>query len=118
MKASHHAGTSQGELKTTVPSASEDPLLRSARREAVISLIAFAVAVTYTIGYCWRFGYQSPDAELQLVLGVPSWVMWGIFAPWAACTLFGIVFSFAVMTDHELEEPAAPPDAKGVTQEE
>ena len=93
----------------------EDPLLRSARREGLIALGVFLVALTYTIGYCTLYGYGT-DAGRSLVLGVPSWVMWGIFLPWGLCTLFNCGFSAFVMKDHDLEEPAVPPDAEGVTE--
>lgn len=95
----------------------EDPLLRCARREGAISLGVFVVACAYTIGYCTLYGYGPEDGELRLVLGVPSWVMWGIFLPWGLCTLFHCWFSTFVMQDHELEEAAAPPDAEGAMDE-
>jgi hypothetical protein len=96
----------------------DDPLLKSARREAGVTLCIFLAALAYTIGYCTLKGYDAAPEGLELVLGVPSWVMWGVFAPWGVCTLFHCWFSMAFMQDHKLEDPAAPPDAEGATQED
>ncbi len=101
-----------------MPVPEEDPLLQTSRREAAISIGVFVLALAYTIGYCTAFGYDIPTEELELVWGVPSWVMWGIFVPWGLCTLFHLWFSVAVMKDHVLEEPALPPDAEGMTEYE
>lgn len=95
----------------------EDPLLRTSRREGVISLAVFVVACAYTIGYCTLYGYGTEEQGLSLVLGVPSWVMWGIFLPWGLCTVFHCWFSVFVMEDHELEEAAEPPDAEGMKED-
>jgi hypothetical protein len=106
-------------FRRTIPvkNSEEDPLLTTSRRECAISLIVFVVALTYTIGYCTLFGYRAEGDELSLVLGVPSWVMWGVFLPWGICTVFHCWFSTFVMLDHELEEAVAPPDAEGVTED-
>ena len=95
----------------------DDPLLRTARREALISIGVFFLALAYTVGYSIVHGYSPNEERLRLVLGVPSWVMWGVFLPWGLCTLFHCWFSVAIMQDHDLEEPALPPDAEGVTEE-
>ncbi len=105
-------------VKTDVQVSEEDPLLKSARHECVISLVVFLIALTYTIGYCTLYGYGTKAEDLTLVLGVPSWVMWGIFLPWGLCTLFHCWFAVCVMQDHELEEAAVPPDAEGVTEDD
>jgi hypothetical protein len=102
---------------TDVKSSNEDPLLRTSRREGMISLGVFVIALAYTIGYCTLYGYGAEAERLSLVLGVPSWVMWGIFLPWGLCTVFHCWFSVFVMQDHFLEDPAEPPDAEGVTED-
>lgn len=81
----------------------EDPVLVSARREAVMMLGMWAVACAWTIGYSAAFGYQI-EAEPPLVLGVPEWVMWGVFAPWTVCTLLSAVLAWSFMKDEDLGE--------------
>ncbi len=81
-----------------------DPVLYSARREAVIVMSVFLTALCYTVGYCALFGYGEIDPES--VLGIPSWVMWGIVAPWMACLAFSAWFSLAFMKDASLADRA------------
>jgi hypothetical protein len=84
----------------------DDPLLRSARREAVFALALWSAAITWTITYCYRYGYGVAADELTFVWGFPSWAFWGIVLPWTACTIVATLFSLFVMTDQPLEEPA------------
>lgn len=81
----------------------EDPVLVSARREAVIVLALWAAAFAWTVGYCARYGYQ-PEPRPPLVLGIPSWIMWGIFVPWTVCTVLSTLLAWLLMTDDDLGE--------------
>jgi hypothetical protein len=89
-------------------------LFRNALREAWVSLILFAVALTWTIGYCYLRGYEHapdswlvrsglavsrPPGEVSLVLGLPDWVCWGIFVPWVLCIAFTMLYSSFGMSD-------------------
>ena len=80
----------------------EDPLLHSARREALIVFGVWLAAMVYTVTYCaWR-GYGRSIEDLTYVCGFPDWVFWGIVAPWCACTLVSLWFAYHVMTDDPL----------------
>ncbi|MFO0953976.1 MAG: hypothetical protein U0835_23030 [Isosphaeraceae bacterium] len=46
--------------------------------------------------------------EIRPVLGMPSWVFWGILAPWAACAVFSIGFAGFYMADDDLGEDHTP----------
>lgn len=81
----------------------EDPLVRSAGREALVVGICWLLAMTFTVGYCYLFGYDRPPGEVKLIWGIPDWVFWGIFAPWLVCYLFSWWFSYRYMGDEELE---------------
>jgi len=83
-------------------SGASDPVLVSARREAIVVLVVWAVAMVYTLGYCWQFGYQRPAEEIELVLGFPDWVFWGVLAPWCVCTIVSGWFAFFFMRDENL----------------
>jgi hypothetical protein len=61
------------------------------------------VAMLWTIGYCGTFGYGS-EGEPTLVLGVPSWVMWGIFVPWTVCTCLSTILATSFIRDADLGE--------------
>lgn len=71
----------------------EDPVVRSARREALAALALWILAMSYTVGYCYLYGYRLPPAEIPLIAGVPDWVLWGIVAPWTVCTLAAAAFA-------------------------
>jgi hypothetical protein len=80
----------------------EDPLVRDSRREAVaVALIAIA-ALAYSVGYSAWFGYGRAGEPLRFVLGFPSWVFWGIMAPWGTCVLIAAWFSWRFMGEEEL----------------
>jgi hypothetical protein len=89
--------------------ASEDPLLRSARREAIVSLALAALALAYTIGYAALFGYGRTGDSLTFVFGIPDWVFWGIVIPWLACLGASWWFSFWFVEDDTLEHAEAAP---------
>ena len=90
-----------------------DPVLRSARREAVLTVLVWAVVTTYSIAYCYLHGYNRPIEDLTFVLGFPDWVFWGIIAPWAACYVIGLVFCFAIIQDDPLGRDVGDDDAPG-----
>ena len=88
----------------------EDPVLRSSRREAIVVLILWLCALTYTVGYCSLFGYQRSLESLTFILGFPDWVFWGVIAPWAVCLVLSYWFSSFFMRDEDLGED---PDEAG-----
>ena len=49
-------------------------------------LCAWAVCLVWTVGYSALFGYGAPGTEGSLVLGVPSWVFYGVLLPWVVAT--------------------------------
>jgi len=86
-----------------------DPVLRNSRREAVIIGLAWLAATVYCCVYSYAYGYRREGkplgvADIHPILGVPSWVVWGIFAPWVACALFTFWFAGTYMTDDDLGE--------------
>jgi hypothetical protein len=91
----------------------EDPLLRSARREACVTIVIWLLAMSYTVGYCWRFAYGRPVEQMQFYGGIPDWVLWGIVAPWAVCILVSWWFAYGFMTDESLGVERDEPDDLG-----
>lgn len=82
-----------------------DPTFLNARREAGLILCAWAVCLLWTVGYSALAGYKPPSDPITLVLGMPSWVFWGVLAPWVAATLFSIWFGLAYIADDDLDAP-------------
>lgn len=80
-----------------------DPVLTHARREALLVLGMFLTAMAWTIGYCGTFGYGE-TADTALIFGIPSWVLWGVFAPWTVCTCLSSFLALFVIRDADLGE--------------
>lgn len=84
-----------------------DPVVRNARREAIIIGLAWLACTVYSCVYSYLFGYTSPEhprgaRDIHPILGMPSWVFWGIMAPWAVCAVFIFWFAGFYMADDEL----------------
>lgn len=89
-----------------------DPVFLNSRREAAIVLVVWVIAFLWTTLYCYFNGYRSdidPD-NLELVMGLPSWVVWGIGAPWLVCDLFTLWFALFYMKNDDLGEAAEGSD--------
>lgn len=93
----------------------EDPVLRSARREALIVAVNFVCALGYTMTYCSMYGYNRSAEDLRFVLGFPDWVFWGVLVPWLVCIAFSFVFASWIMRDEDLgEDPPGAEDELGL----
>ena len=92
---------------------SEDPLLAHSRREAVAVVVLWAIAGIWTLGYCSLYGYER-TAEPILILGIPSWVVWGVFVPWTTCTCASTLLAMTFIRDADLgEDPEEKPTSTG-----
>jgi hypothetical protein len=95
------------------PPAREQRLLRNARREGVLLLIAWAVALAWSVGGGYLFGYGRDPATITTILGIPDWIFWCVVVPWFVCVAFAVWFCFGYMADDDLgrdryeEEPDA-----------
>ena len=79
-----------------------DPVFLNTRREAWLILLAWAVCLIWTVGYSAVAGYGVAAEEVSFILGMPSWVFWGVLTPWIAATLFSVWFSLAYIADDDL----------------
>lgn len=93
----------------------DDPVYLHSRREALAILLLWGGAFAWTITYCYQFGYgQRVDTEqLDLVMGMPSWVVWGVAAPWIVCGTTSILMSLYFIQDDDLTD-AKLSDANGL----
>jgi hypothetical protein len=87
-----------------MPASNDDPVLRSARREAIVVFGTWLAAMTYTVTYCYLNGYGRAPESLTFVLGFPDWVYWGIVAPWSVSILFSLYFGATFTRDEHLGE--------------
>jgi hypothetical protein len=88
----------------------EDPVVRSARREAVVVFVVWIAAFAYTVGYCLLYAYGRSAESLAFVLGFPDWVFWGILVPWTVCLCISCWFAYCFMTDEDLGDETAAVD--------
>jgi Na+-transporting NADH:ubiquinone oxidoreductase subunit NqrD len=90
-------------------------ILQSSRREARIVVGLWLASCAWVVGYALAFAYRQ-EPPPQLIAGIPSWVVWGVLAPWAACLAATIWMSFWGIRDEVLEEAVHDPhgsDANG-----
>jgi hypothetical protein len=80
----------------------EQQLLRHARREGLIILTVWLIALIWSVGVGYGFGYHRDPATIGLVLGFPDWVFWGIVLPWGLCLAYSVWFCFVTMADDDL----------------
>lgn len=84
-----------------------DPVFLHARREAFVIVGLFAIFCGWSLAVSFSSGYQSPGAsgaQVDLVLGMPSWVFWGIFLPWVVVDVVAVWFCFFFMKNDDLGE--------------
>ena len=91
------------------PDGQWDPVFLHGRREAAVIFVVWIVLLLWTVPYCYLFGYGDAidPAALDTVLGVPSWIFWGVAAPWIVANLFTFWFCTRYMVDNDLGEEGA-----------
>ena len=79
-----------------------DPVWLRTRREAAIVLCTWLLCMTWTMLYCWRYGYADVARETDIVFGMPRWVFAGVFVPWVIAGVFSVVFGLFGIGDDPL----------------
>ncbi len=83
---------------------SPDPVYHSSLSEMRWILALWAVFFLWVIGYSSWYGYQLDDRPLVTVLGMPSWVFWGVFLPWVLSASVSCWFALTQIQDHPLDD--------------
>ena len=85
-----------------------DPVFLHARREAIVIFCFWLVALVWSVPYCYFYGYaeEVDAATFSTVMGIPSWLFWGIGLPWLAADVATTWFCFAFMKDDDLGHAA------------
>ena len=81
-----------------------DPVFLNARREAIVIFFVWLACLLWSVPFCYAYGYpeQFEASEFSTLLGVPTWLFWGIAAPWLLANVATIWFCFAFMKDDDL----------------
>jgi hypothetical protein len=80
----------------------EQRLLRHARREGLVVMGVWVVALLWSVGSGYVLGYTRPAEAMTLILGMPDWVFWSVVLPWGISFVFSIWFCFVFMADDDL----------------
>ena len=91
-------------IETAMKSGREQTLLRHARREGLVILAVWAVALVWCVAVSYFMGYGRDPNSLTLILGIPDWVFWSVIVPWGLALLFTVWFCFRFMADDDLGE--------------
>lgn len=65
----------------------------------------WVAACVYTCTYAYLFAYKA-DPEPKFLLGMPSWVVGGVIAPWLVCLVATIWASLWGIRDEDLGQDA------------
>lgn len=84
-----------------------DPVFLNSRREAIVIASVWVLGLIWAVPYCYLTGYNLAPEEVQTIVGIPSWIFWGIGVPWVIADLFTAWFCFLYMSEDDLEEDLA-----------
>lgn len=92
-----------------------DETFLHARREAIAILVIWLAALLWAVPYCYLNGYLSatpadtPMPKLELLFGMPRWVVIGVALPWLVADVLTVWICFVYMQDDDLGEDPEPP---------
>jgi hypothetical protein len=84
-----------------------DPIFIHSRREAIFIFFVWAACLLWAVPYCYTYGYPAAGEEfnpenLVTIIGMPSWVFYGVVLPWLVAIVFSTWFCFFYMEDDDL----------------
>jgi hypothetical protein len=107
---------------------SANRLIRNGRRETVMVLIVWALALLWTVGVSYLLGYQhgsdswivqaglasnrTPN-NFHQILGLPDWIFAGVLLPWLVSSLVTVVFCLYGIADDDLGAEAKDEQESG-----
>ena len=81
---------------------------RQCLKEARFVALTWFAALFFCCGWIGYFGYISPSERPDtphLILGMPSWAVWGLLVPWLVLILVTWFFAAVILKDDEPLEP-------------
>ncbi len=88
---------------------------RQARRELKFQLITWTVFAAWVVGFGAVAAYNAESETVEMTLGMPRWVVWGIAVPWVVAFLITVYFAGWFMQDTELVDDSEPADPASET---
>ena len=82
------------------------PVFIHARREAIIIFCVWLAGLIWAVPYCYFNGYVGniDPQNVETIVGIPSWLFWGIGVPWLVADAITIWLAFFYMKDDDLGE--------------
>ena len=90
-----------------------DPVFLHSRREAAVIFCVWLIGMIWAVPFCYFYGYMSnikdfDPSNISTVLGIPTWLFWGIFVPWLVADVITTWFCFGFMAEDDLGEDPPP----------
>lgn len=80
----------------------DDPVYLNARREGAVAFLGWVIAGLLTVPTCLLLGFGLETQEVTTILGIPSWVFFGIVIPWICMVAYTVWFSLFFVKDEDL----------------
>lgn len=93
-----------------------DAVFIQSRRELLGILIIWLFFALWVVGGSALTGYRPIEGEIEMVMGIPSWVFWSVGVPWCGANVVIFWFCLRVMKDQSLETDGD--DSNGEAQSE
>jgi hypothetical protein len=97
-----------------------DPVFLNSRKEAIAIFSLWFFCLLWSVPVCYAMGYGGDvvPREVPTVLGMPSWIFWGLVLPWLVADAVTIWLCFRFIKNDPLgsvngEEAVAEKTADG-----
>ena len=74
----------------------------NARREGLVAFLGWVIAGLVTVPTCLTLGFGLDSEQVNTILGIPTWVFFGIVVPWICMIGYAVWFSLFFVKDEDL----------------
>lgn len=81
-----------------------DPVFLNSRKEAGVIFVTWFIVMIWAVPVSYAMGYKADidSSNVSLIMGIPTWVFWGIFIPWLAADVATTWICFKLMKNDDL----------------
>ena len=81
-----------------------DPLFIHSRREAIFIFLLWLSCLLWCVPYCYMNGYVPAGEEVEILWGLPRWIVMGVLGPWMVANVITFLFCAYIFREDELGE--------------